>query len=400
MGKARSDTYDKIKELIPQFLAAGKIKTKNEYRYYKVEKDKTMEGDYHAIYLLTAKEEEAEYLPRLKVIDTSPQEEVKAVCPHVAVEHETGEHYLFYGKDKGGIYALHLNPRNGLAHIEGYGICVARRPKWLGEAISQPYVVYNEKTQYYYLFVTYGDPNSDANIRVGRSKKITGPYLDPMNRSLRDIDDFKAAHGFMISAGYRYDDTAGIKAPSSPMVYQNENGQWFFLQEITPYQSSKNELLDNQESRVLDLRELFWTSDGWPVLSPVTYHKVDKDEISPKDLMGNYEFIKLTPMLPQGVFNSVTLSILDHSMQGVSSTRNSWAWKIPQTAQGRLELGGSIRGYWRLLDMDVIEFNYENYIETYQISMAWDPDLDQRLIILTGKDSNGLACFAKKVYQS
>ena len=50
--------------------------------------------------------------------------------------------------------------------------------------------------------------------------------------------------------------------------------------------------------------------------------------------------------------------------------------------------------------MDVIEFNYENYIETYQISMAWDPDLDQRLIILTGKDSNGLACFAKKVYQS
>ena len=57
MGKARSDTYDKIKELIPQFLAAGKIKTKNEYRYYKVEKDKTMEGDYHAIYLLTAKEE-------------------------------------------------------------------------------------------------------------------------------------------------------------------------------------------------------------------------------------------------------------------------------------------------------------------------------------------------------
>jgi arabinan endo-1,5-alpha-L-arabinosidase len=184
------------------------------------------------------------------------------------------------------------------------------------------------------------------------------------------------------------------------MVYQNENGQWFFLQEITPYQSSKNELLNNQESRVLDLRELFWTSDGWPVLSPVTYHKVDKDEISPKDLMGNYEFIKLTPMLPQGVFNSVTLSILDHSMQGVSSTRNSWAWKIPQTAQGRLELGGSIRGYWRLLDMDVIEFNYENYIETYQISMAWDPDLDQRLIILTGKDSNGLACFAKKVYQS
>lgn len=86
---------------------------------------------------------------------------------------------------------MYLNPRNGLAYIEGFGCCVARRPKWMGEAISEPYVVFNEATGYYYLFVTYGFTESDSNIRVGRSKKITGPYLDVNNNDLANPDDYK-----------------------------------------------------------------------------------------------------------------------------------------------------------------------------------------------------------------
>jgi len=402
MGKAGYYTYGNIKELIPQFLGPGKFKARREFRLYRAEREEKEDGEHLTINLYTSTEEDGEYVPRLYVVESSPQDEVTAIYPHVAVEAETGEHYLFYGKDKGGIYTLHLNPRNGLAYIEGHGVCVARRPKWLGEAISQPFVVYNEETRYYYLFVTYGDPNCDANIRVGRSRRITGPYLDPMNRYLTDIDDFKAEHGFMISCGYRFDDEKGYKSCSAPMVYKTEQGQWFFLQEILPYPDEgygSCNVADKGNSctgRLLDVRELFWTPDGWPVISPVSYQKDEKAEISPKDIIGRYEFIKFVPMLPQGVFNSVNLTILDQNMRGIFSTRNSWALKIPDLANGRLELGGSIRGYWKLLEQNLIEFYYENYVETYKISSVLDPETGNSCIILTGKDSNGMACFAKQ----
>lgn len=83
-------------------------------------------------------------------------------------------------------------------------------------------------------------------------------------------------------------------------------------------------------------------------------------------------------------------------MQGVSSTRNSWEVKVPEYVSGRIELGGSMRGAWRILNHNTIEFTYSNYKETYIISAAWDNELDKHTIILTGKDSKGIACFAKK----
>ncbi|OPJ64417.1 lipocalin-like domain-containing protein [Clostridium oryzae] len=147
---------------------------------------------------------------------------------------------------------------------------------------------------------------------------------------------------------------------------------------------------------LFEVRELFWTSDGWPVISPECYKEFKKSSLLSEKIIGHYEFVKLTPTLPQGVFNSVSLDILDITMQGASSTRNSWAVKMPENTEGRVELGGSIRGAWKLIDFETIEFTYANYKETCIIKEAWDNELDKLTIILTGKDSNGIACFAKK----
>ena len=53
-------------------------------------------------------------------------------------------------------------------------------------------------------------------------------------------------------------------------------------------------------------------------------------------------------------------------------------------------------GSWRLINETTLEITYWNYIETYRILPAWDTELNCQTIILTGKDSNGYACMAKK----
>lgn len=383
-------TIDTIAELIPNYLDAGWIRAAHEYRRYETVQEETETGASFTIMLMTAKSPTDEFVPRLPVVRSVPGDSAEARNPCPVIEVESKDHYLFYGHHQGGIYALHLNPRNGLAHIEGFGVCVARRPQWMSGAVSQPYVVHNPDTGYYYLFVAYGFSESDSNIRVGRSRQITGPYLDVKGRDLADPDDFRAAAGFMISAGYRFDGSDGSKAPSRPMVFRTEEGKWFFTQETFGCASKEKRF---------EVRELLWTDNGWPVLSPECYEPASAaaTAISPTDLIGHYEFVKLTPSLPQGVLNSVSLSLLDVTMQGVSSTRNSWAMGIPRTAEGRLELGGSMRGSWRLINSRTIEFTYPNYREIYRITQVRDPVAGRTSLALTGKDSNGIACFAKKI---
>lgn len=56
--------------------------------------------------------------------------------------------------------------------------------------IEAPYVYYNKATKYYYLFVNWGGCceglDSTYNIRVGRSRNVTGPFKDKKGRNMMD----------------------------------------------------------------------------------------------------------------------------------------------------------------------------------------------------------------------
>lgn len=55
-------------------------------------------------------------------------------------------------------------------------------------AIEGPYIIYNPKFKKYYLFVSYDSLFNDYNVRVGRSDKITGPYVDYNGKLMTDIE--------------------------------------------------------------------------------------------------------------------------------------------------------------------------------------------------------------------
>ena len=117
-----------------------------------------------------------------------------------------------------------------------------------GNAVEAPFIIKNGK--YYYLFVSFDyccrGQNSTYRTVVGRSKKVTGPYLDkkgqPMERGGGDTligpnsDFFGAGH----CSAYQFD------------------GQWYFL--CHAYEKARG-----GQARIF-LRKMHFDTDGWPVL--------------------------------------------------------------------------------------------------------------------------------------
>lgn len=90
---------------------------------------------------------------------------------------------MIYGSYSGGIFVKEMDPQTGLALEPGYG------KKLLGGdhlRIEAPYIIYNQDTGYYYMFLSFGGLDSDGgyNVRVCRSKTPDGPYLDSMGQDM------------------------------------------------------------------------------------------------------------------------------------------------------------------------------------------------------------------------
>ncbi len=97
-----------------------------------------------------------------------------------------GTLWICFGSYQGSINLLQLDPKTGLApasHGGTQGITIAAESE-AADIISHD--------GYFYLFVNHGScckgKDSEYNIRVGRSRTITGPYLDNMESRLLEAE--------------------------------------------------------------------------------------------------------------------------------------------------------------------------------------------------------------------
>ena len=71
------------------------------------------------------------------------------------------------------------------------------------KSIEGPYILYDEESGYYYLFVSYGSLTREGGyqMRVFRSKTVDGEYVD-MNGAYPGMWDDNAAYGLKLSGNY------------------------------------------------------------------------------------------------------------------------------------------------------------------------------------------------------
>lgn len=187
------------------------------------------------------------------VLETKPGDAPNAIDPETFID-SAGRHHLVFGSYFGGIYEIGLDAATGLP-VQGEtpqivavnsdergnpleGAAIARRGGWT------------------YLFVSYGlaaqGVRSTYRIMVGRSKSPTGPFLDAKGKPMSEGGHTEVLKG-----------SPPMFSPGHCDVLQAPDGRW-----LLPYHfyDGRSYWGDGKWGLPrLQIRELLWSADGWPL---------------------------------------------------------------------------------------------------------------------------------------
>jgi arabinan endo-1,5-alpha-L-arabinosidase len=168
-------------------------------------------------------------------------EDSNAIDPGVFLDPTDGRLWLTYGSYFGYIRLVELDPKTGKR------LNPNDKPRDLAVNCEASDMMYHDG--WYYLLATHGSccrgADSGYNIRVGRARKITGPYLDHMG-----VDMIQGGGKLLIGSGGRV-----IGAGHFGLLDSGDGVQKFSLH----WEAD----LDRGGASVLDIRPLLW-KDGWP----------------------------------------------------------------------------------------------------------------------------------------
>lgn len=203
------------------------------------------------------------------------------IDPHEFVDAE-GRHQLLYGSYSGGIFLLEVDPVTGRPLPgQGYGTHLIGGNH---ARIEAPYMLHSEQTGYYYLLLTFGglDAHGGYNIRVGRSRSVTGPYLDPMGQDLREcaadpslplFDDASIEpYGLKLMGNHEFVTGAGEDAVRGPgYVSPGHVSAWAEPGTEDVFLIFHARFPRQGELHQVRVHRIHYTRDGWPVVSPHRY---------------------------------------------------------------------------------------------------------------------------------
>jgi len=246
-----------------------------------------------------------------------------------------GRLWMTYGSWSGGIYLLELNPQTGKAIYPGknsktedgrvideyFGTRIAGGHTISGEG---PFVLYDAETDYYYLYMTYEylDSRSGYNMRLFRSKKPEGPYLDAAGKGavLSSRTDNHNQYGIKVMGNYKFENMSNAyKSPGHNSAFIDKDGQRYLL-----YHTRFSNSGEYFELRV---HQQFMNEKGWPVTAVFENRgdSISKTGYAEDEIVGTYEYIN----------------------HGTGSNGDGYltSQKIILNADGTIE--GSVAGTWK-----------------------------------------------------
>jgi arabinan endo-1,5-alpha-L-arabinosidase len=177
-----------------------------------------------------------------KVVRSLPASDFNAIDPEVT-EDDAGTPWLVFGSYWTGIQMVQLEWPSGKRSADRTRLYLADR-KVNPNAIEAPSIVH--RGGWFYLFTSWDrcclGVDSTYRIVVGRSKTVTGPYVDHDGRALTD----GGGTTVLSSKGDRVG-PGGESISGDVIAYHYYDGA-------------------ADGSPTLGLRQLAWTADGWPQL--------------------------------------------------------------------------------------------------------------------------------------
>lgn len=181
------------------------------------------------------------YSEPVMVASSDGVEDCDAIDPSFLLDPSDGRLWLTYGTYFGFIRLVELDPKTG-KRVEG------NQPVNIAIDCEATDLIYRDG--WFYLLGTHGTccdgANSTYNIRVGRSQKVTGPYLDHVG-----IDMLRGGGKLVVAANGR-------------LIGPGHFGRLDLGDGVEKFSCHYEADLDRGGRSVLDIRALLW-KDGWPV---------------------------------------------------------------------------------------------------------------------------------------
>lgn len=186
-----------------------------------------------------------------KVISSQTTDDWNAIDPNIVLD-ENGEPWLSFGSFWSGIKMRKIDRATGrlsTSDTKLYSLASRPRSAQLPGAIEAPVIVRHK--DYYYLFVSFDfccrGVNSTYNIRVGRSKRVTGPYVDRQGRDMMD-----EGGTILISGGKRW------RGPGHCTILHTKDGDKLVYHAYDA---------DAKGASTLRIAPIVWDASGWPTVT-------------------------------------------------------------------------------------------------------------------------------------
>lgn len=176
---------------------------------------------------------------------------------------------MVYGSWSGGIFLLELDEATGLP-IHPEDDSKNKVDKYFGKkllggghkSIEGPFILYDQESDYYYLFVSFGWLGRDGGyqIRLFRSKKPDGPYADMEGKTFSRVNQH-GAYGLKLVGNYVFPGMEyGYKSPGHNSAFLDKDGKIYMV-----YHQRFDTDTEMHEPRV---HQLFRTKNGWLAAAP------------------------------------------------------------------------------------------------------------------------------------
>lgn len=186
-----------------------------------------------------------------KVLSSNTSDDWNAIDPNVVFD-EQDQPWLAFGSFWSGIKLRKLDRATGQLSSQDqtlYSLASRPRTSELPGAIEAPDII--RKNNYYYLFVSFDfccrGKDSTYNIRVGRARRVTGPYVDRSGKPMME-----GGGTLVIAGGGRW---AG---PGHCSILQEKDGDRLV------YHAYDTEWRGVSTLRISPIR---WDAEGWPTIA-------------------------------------------------------------------------------------------------------------------------------------
>lgn len=250
---------------------------------------------------------------------------INAIDPNIQ-EDENGDWYMTYGSWSAGIFQLKLDKSTGLRDYNTkYETKKNASDAYLGTKIAGGYYCSGEAPyilkagNYYYLFLSYANLEAMGGyqMRIYRSEKINGPYVDQNGvPAIRDhLEDMKlTSDGLRIFSSY---DMYGVPtvqvAQGHNSAFIDDDGKMYLV-----YHTRFQSYTGTTQTHFVRVHQLFLNEDDWLVAAPYEYtgETISPEGYTMEDMAGTYEFVYHEPTSFYKVVGELQMGIVGRGDKG------------------------------------------------------------------------------------